>query len=133
MIIIPLKKGDTLHILNTGPSHAQQIGHLHIILTNECTDGNHLLVPISTKRPNCDTTCLLGKGDHPFIVHDSFVFYARTQIYPAKHIKERIINGDITRRDPFEERVFGYICKGLLESRHLPPIAQKYYQQNSGR
>lgn len=127
----PLLKRSTWHILNTGPAHAPERGHLHVILTNPCPAQKLLLVPISSRHPKCDTSCLLGKGDHPFLKHDSFVFYARAGIYSATDIHQRILSSDITYRGLIEERVFGFICKGVLESPHLPPKFKKYYVDNA--
>ena len=130
MTNIYLQKGDTLHIPDTGPDHDPKRGHLHIILTDECPDGKHLLVSVSSLRPKCDNSCLLGKGDHPFITRDSFISYAHADIYDARVIKERIKKGDITHRGQLESHIFGFVCAGVTISRLISPIKKNYYLAN---
>lgn len=124
-------RGATLHILNTGPSHEPQRGHLHVILTNKCGDGHFLLVPVCSQHEKCDRTCLLGVGDHPFIVKPTFVYYSHADIYPEANLVKRLTEGDITFREQFDPKVFALICNGLTESRMTPPKFKKYYLANT--
>ena len=62
--------------------------HLCIVLTDPTVIEPHqvLYAPVITARANCDTTCLLNVGDHPFIAHRSCVHYARAQIRNSSHL-----------------------------------------------
>jgi len=89
------------------------------------------LVPISSRHEKCDKTCLLGKGDHDFIVHDSFVFYAKADIYEDANIIYRVHKEkSITNKGLIDEKIFALICAGLLGSRYVRPLIKKYYEIN---
>ncbi len=48
--------------------------HLWVVINDpQAHDGTAVFVNVSTVREKSDTTCLLRRGDHPFIKHDSYV------------------------------------------------------------
>jgi hypothetical protein len=48
--------------------------HLWVIINDpQAHDGAAVFVNVSTIRAKTDTTCILRRGDHPFIKHDSYV------------------------------------------------------------
>jgi mRNA-degrading endonuclease toxin of MazEF toxin-antitoxin module len=48
--------------------------HLWVIINDpQAHDGTAVIVNVSTVREKTDTTCILRRGDHPFIKHDSYV------------------------------------------------------------
>lgn len=110
---------------------ARSSHHLFIVITNKCTLGNHLLIPICTKHRGCDQSCLLGKGDHDsFIVHDSYVCYARADLYNHEELRKKVKAGDIRYKDMLDERIFGFVCNGVITSKFTPPKMKKYYNEN---
>lgn len=127
-VFFPVRQ-TTLHIPNTGPRNQ---GHLFVILTNSCKNKQHLLVPICSVRPGCDRTCLLGKGDHKFIRHLSYVDYSNAGLFDTKILIKRVQDGTFSYEGLMPDKVFALICLGVLNSRHMTPRLRRYYEENSG-
>ena len=130
-----LVRRSTIIIPGTGGLSNPDGAHLNVILTNTCDQGNNLLVPICSvrdKRPH-DKTCLLGKGDHDFIRHSSYVFYAGMRIYPADHIEKKLQDRYFRLRELLDERVFALVCAGLNNSEYSEPQFQAYYASRIGK
>lgn len=127
MSIASLTKSAAIHIPNTGP---QGEGHLHIVLTNLCKEKNHLLVNVSSAHNKCDRTCLLGQGDHKFIVRPSFIIYAHAAIWKEEVLLKGINDQYMTYRGQIDAKVFALICTGLLTSPRTKPIIKEYYEAN---
>ena len=121
-----LQRRATLHIPDTGPKHEEEKGHLFIVLTNVCPEGDHLLVPVCSEHKRCDRTCLLGSGDHSFIKKPSYVAYSHARRYSADVLIKRVTESDITYRGLLKDQIFAMVCNGLMESR-LTPLAMKTY------
>src|ERR1051326_4869644 len=67
-----MKLGDAF--LGGGEVHGED--HLWFVINDPSAHGDvALIVNVSTVRPNAETTCLLQRGEHPFIQHDSYVRY----------------------------------------------------------
>lgn len=110
---VPYKKGTLL--IPTGGTN-----HLFVIVTDKCQSNEHLLVNVTTIRPNIkhDPTCELKSGDHPFIKQDSYVEYRRAEIKAAAWLTKMVDgfvyrpNTDVTDtllqliRDGFEDSPF---------------------------
>src|ERR1035438_10358093 len=68
-----MRCGDTLLIPAPGMGVTP---HLWIIATEPVTDTQLcVIVNVTTLRNSRDQTVMLRKGDHPFITHDSAIFY----------------------------------------------------------
>ncbi|MFM8333248.1 MAG: hypothetical protein ACKN9T_16335 [Candidatus Methylumidiphilus sp.] len=127
-LYVPFRKGSLL--IPTGPCQ-----HLHII----CNDPVFypakatlcfLAVNISSIDPllTHDASCILKPGDHPFITHDSFVYYKKADIFGATTTARRIAEGDITIHDPFDDAVFERILTGFSLSKEALPKIKKFVQ-----
>ena len=65
-------QGDTF--LGGGEVHG--VDHLWVIINDPAQHADRaLFVNVSTLRDDAETTCLLVKGEHPFITHESYVRY----------------------------------------------------------
>jgi hypothetical protein len=124
---MPLVRATALWIPNTGPAHDPERGHLYVVLTNTCVAGRNLIVPICSQHDKCDTTCLIGIGDHSFIKHASFVMYAKLEIVSADTILQKISSNQITDRGQFDAKAFAYVCAGIENSRKTKPSMKKYF------
>ncbi len=125
MIWFPVKRA-TLLIPNEPHPH-----HLNILLTDgyKWGESKHtLVVSISTLRKNSDKTCLLYKGDHEFIKHNSFVRYKSCKIIEVKKLEEGIKRNIFIGKHSIKEDIFARIVKGLLESPQTPPEAYEFYK-----
>ena len=67
-----MKPGDTF--LGGGEMHGTH--HLWIVINDPAARGGEaVIVNVSTLRPDAETTCVLAKGEHAFIRHESYVRY----------------------------------------------------------
>ena len=62
--------------------------HLWIVITQPATES-HLcaVVSVTTLRNSKDQTVILRVGDHPFIRHDSTIFYGDAMIVDARRLE----------------------------------------------
>jgi hypothetical protein len=65
--------------------------HLWIVVTQPDTQ-THLcaIVSVTTLRNSKDQTVILRPGDHPFIRHDSTIFYGDAMIVDAQRLESEI-------------------------------------------
>lgn len=131
-LFVPLHR-TTLWIPETGPTSDPHKGHLFVVLTDPCPEGAVLLVPICSQYERCDKTCLVGAGDHPFLKHPSFVFYARLKTYVAAELVESEKAGNVTYRGLLDERLFGFICAGVERSPFSPLKFRAYFSEQIKR
>ncbi len=125
-LFVPVKQL-TVHIPNTGAT-----GHLFIILTNKCANGQHLLVPVCTQRKKFDRACLLGKGDHKFINDPSYIQYSNAALYESQILIKQVNSGVISYEGLLDEKVFAHVCNGVENSVHITPLHLEYYLTNKG-
>ena len=122
-----LVRSATIHIPNTGSVRDRAGGHLFIVLTRTCSNGQNLLVPVCTDRGRADRTCLLGVGDHPFIRSPSFIMYAHLALYDAQVLHDGVKSNAFGAEGLLEERIFARVCMGVSQSPHSAPRYQRYY------
>lgn len=72
--------------------------HLHIVCSDPMDfEGRQpqscLLLNISSVVARCDRTLVLTVGDHPFIQHDSFVYYKKAMIESAAVLQQNVVSG----------------------------------------
>lgn len=127
MPLNPLRRAALL--LPSGPAHDRDRLHLHIVLTDAVTvdpaqpDAHVVVVSVSSVVEGAphDSTCYLEVGDHPFIRHRSYVFYAVATAYPIATLEQMVVSGEIEVREPVSEDVMVRVTQGLLDSRHSKP------------
>jgi hypothetical protein len=129
-LFVPFKQ-TTIHVPGTGPAHDPDRGHLFIILTSPSAAGDVLSVSCSRAYPRCDRTCVLEAGCHRFIRKESFILYAKPEIYRVDLIRARVRDGDVTYKGLIGDGLFERICDGLLDSPHTPPYARTYFNLNA--
>jgi hypothetical protein len=131
-LFLPLRRASIL--IPSGPEGDQERKHLFILLTDPYKNINMddswiLMVSLSTIRTGVphDPTCILYVGDHPFIKHESYVFYQKARLENADKILRGIKSGQLIPQDPIDRSVFARVCKGLQESRLTPPKYLDFY------
>jgi hypothetical protein len=104
-------------------------GHLHIIISEPDIDKNVMVVNITTfyGTGREDNSCIIEKGDHPFVIHKSYIAY-----HHAKEINSiKLLNDKIRRTLVFKEDVTTTLLKriqdGAMKSRRLPLLFKKYF------
>ena len=107
---------------------AGRTNHLHIICNNPVfypIDGasSVLAVNISTVRESSiyDGTCILHRGDHPFVHHDSFVYYKDATILKVARADVLYREGSLIPKGQLSEDVFQRVLKGFFESEEVTP------------
>lgn len=123
---------------NTILSIAGKIDHLHIICTNQFFHkdtgaASVLAVNISslTDDDNCDKTCVLHAGDHPFIRHDSYVRYKDAVVMRVDRILEKVEDGEITVLSNVSEEVFLHVLSGFERSAQTKTKIKKLIRQHA--
>ena len=100
--------------------------HLFTVLTDPAKDNSVLLVNASTVYTGVvhDTTCYLNVGDHPFIRHLSYIFYAKSRIVTLQKLRTLVAARTIIYRPPpISVPVFERIIAGVggpqMDPEHL--------------
>lgn len=114
------------------PSGPKAQLHLHVVLTDECEDGQHLVASLSSSegKPWHDKTCVFAGGEHKAITKPSFVFYGATAQMNAAHITKMIASQYYKEQPPVSDQVCKAICDGVCKSEHTPRGAKRYYESN---
>jgi hypothetical protein len=63
-----------------------------------------------------DTACVLTKGCHPSIQHDSYVYYKGTRLEQVRDVQLRVTQGFYIPGTPVEPELLQRIRQGLLDS-----------------
>ncbi len=101
-----------------------KVDHLFIVIAVH--DTKVLVVNITSKKDNSDTSCILCKDDHIFITHDSIVNYADAMLTSIEKIELLLKNNTFLPNRPVEEDILKKIQKGGLNSPALPKKYIKY-------
>lgn len=110
--------------------------HLNIILSDGDGNGNCLVVSLTTWREGKDgkpfrgqdNSCVLDVGDHPFIKHKSWIYYAMARELPCNEIfNEIIISKKFERKEVFNPSVLLKIQEGARKSKFLPEELKQFF------
>jgi len=106
--------------------------HLFVVLTDACAAGAHLLVSLSSIKPNVfhDPACLVAAGEHPFVTVDSFVEYRLARTIDAAHIVKCVAGWVYTPREPVTPALLQRTCDGIEQTRFVPKRIHAYYMTN---
>lgn len=116
--------GQTFHIRKPG----QDTPHLWIVLTDQddSVPSRAVIVNITSMRSGADSTCVLRRGDHAFIRHESFVLYLDATIAPCDKLEEAVAAGIATRHDDLDDTLLQAIQDGLIASKFTPDRVKNY-------
>ena len=106
--------------------------HLHIILTNKCADGFHLLGSIATVRrgQRHDPICIIEADEHPFINRLSYAIYRRFTTVRSSHITKCVDGWVYRKHDPISDDLYERICEGIADSDFTPRRIIEYWEEN---
>lgn len=66
-----------------------------------------------------DPACIVKEGDHPFIRHDSYMYYRQARVTPVDHTMEMVASGVWTPKDPFSTALMHRVMHGAFTSRQM--------------
>ena len=113
-----LKRGDAILMPK---KYADATPHVWILLTDPAED-QAAIVNVTTLRNHPDQTVILKVGDHPYITHDSIIFYADARIVPVTPIEEGLkMNTPIFRKlESCSTELIKRISEGVFASDFTP-------------
>lgn len=105
--------------------------HLWIVITPP-SEGEVVIVSVTTKRQKSETLVILKKGDHPFIEHDSVIAYRYSKVVTVESIETAIKNGTAKKREPASPSLLKRAQDGLLESDFISHGVRSLYKTFMG-
>ena len=101
--------------------------HLWIVLTEpEGYPPEVVIVNLTTRKPDSDTTLTLNAGDHPFIEHETVVYYADARLAKAGGIEQIVKYAGYGFHDDCSSDLLKRVRRGLLDSRYTPKKIKEY-------
>jgi hypothetical protein len=128
-----LSCGDTFLI----PKSGRQTEHLWIVVTDpEPETDLAVCVSITTRRSNSDTTVIILPGMHPFIRHDSVVYYSDAKILDLNKVQQaldaRMAGIVCERRESCSQQLVEMVRQGILSSKMTPNKVKDYCRKAWG-
>lgn len=91
--------------------------HLWIVVTvPEPETQLCAIVSVTTLRNSKDQTVLLRRGDHPFIRHDSTIFYGDAMIVDVRRLDAECAAGLAVAKDSCTAAILKFVQDGVLAS-----------------
>lgn len=121
--------GKTFH-LPTPPA-----GKYHFWIAATDPDGipeKFVMVNLTTKRSNSDTTVILDSKDHRFINHETVVYYLDARFVEVSIIQKAIREGISSFDDDCSNEVLERIQLGLMQSPFTPNKIKMYCREYLG-
>jgi hypothetical protein len=109
--------GDTF----LGAREVHGADHLWIIINDPAAhDDLALIVNLSSMRLRADTTCVLRRGDHPFIRHDSYVRFRSAKQAHVEDLETLIAAGRLRPQQPADAALVARIRAAAIASPEFP-------------
>lgn len=113
----------------SGPRDDLTRRHLFVLLTDPFGPAKQvLMVPVCSAASQCDNTCLISVGDHPFVRHESYVDYARCRLESANDLAKFVDSGYLVEKEPADGALVDRMGAGFSRSRFTKPFALEFYQ-----
>jgi hypothetical protein len=108
--------------------------HLWIIITQP-DPATHLcaIVSVTTLRESKDQTVILRVGDHPFVRHDSAIFYRGAMIADSTRIGGEIAAGLALAREKCTAATLKLVQDGVGASPFTPPKILRFCKERWSR
>ena len=133
MLFVPYRRATLL--VPSVPAHDPDQKHFFILLTDPAQIFDYkrkhsLLVGVTTVHAGIphDRACELHAGDHPFIKHKSFVYYAEARIEISQKLVDGVKRGIFSPQGMLAEDIFARVCHGLTLSRSTRSKVLAFYQ-----
>lgn len=108
--------------MKAGDTYRRNYGsHLWIIISDpELEPDQVLVVNLTTVRRGHDPACVLNRGDHSFIKHATYVYYAEAKILSNRELDVLHSRGDIMLEVPMDHSILIKIREGAAVSDFIP-------------
>jgi hypothetical protein len=108
--------------------------HLWIVVTQP-DPATHLcvIVSVTTLRNSKDQTVILHPGDHPFIRHDSTIFYGDAMIVDAERVENEIAAGLALAKEKCPNATLKLVQDGIGASPFTRPKILRFCRERWGR
>ena len=90
--------------------------HLRLVIAGPTPDGRVAIANFTTCTEGCDQSCIVCKGDHPYLKHDSFVYYQRASIEAVSDIQHLLGTRHCTLHQPLSNGLLKRIRDGAIAS-----------------
>lgn len=86
-----------------------------------------IMVSVTSIKPDYpyDAACVIRAGEHPFVTHDSYVYYRDPRIEPVAHVENLVETAVWQVKDSCSEELLNRIRAGLLASTRVPRYIKK--------
>lgn len=108
--------------------------HLWIVVTEADRVSNLCaIVSVTTLRNSKDQTVILRIGDHPFIRHESTIFYGDAMMVDVQRLEKEIAAGLAVRRDKCSEATLRLVQQGVSASPYTRPRFLRFCREQWGK
>ena len=118
----PVGAGTTFFL----PKPNQSTAHLWVVLTDPDNESPPHVAIVNLTSSAVDDTVILTRGDHPFVRHETYIYYEDAKIVPAQKLVEAVNMGISEYREEFQPAVLERVQDGLLTSPHVSPKVREY-------
>jgi hypothetical protein len=95
--------------------------HLWIVLSDPTKDpDNVLLVNLTTLDEHKERACVLNRGDHPWIRHESCVNYGDSVVTSLAKLNAALVGGALRVQAPMAPEILRKVRNGALDSERMP-------------
>ena len=119
-----MKAGDTYRFTRL-PGKKTDI-HLWVIISDPSLDDQKVLsINLTTHRPWKDGSCIIYPGEHPFVRHDTCIWYIEPRTTPLADLVSQLRAGLIAADEPVSGPLLERIRKGGCHSLSMPNGAKR--------
>ncbi|WP_235033830.1 hypothetical protein [Pantoea sp. 18069] len=115
------------------PSGPADFKHLFAIALGPASLGGYgnkphvIMVSVTSVKPEFphDAACVIMAGEHPFITHDSYVYYRDPRIESVDHVQKMVDQAVWQARESCSPELLARIRQGLKTSSRVPRYVKK--------
>ena len=125
----PVQQRDAF-LVPSGPASDPNSFHLFLVLTDPAKSDKILLANASTVYPKVahDTSCYLQIGDHPFVINQSYIVYAKARIISKAKFCSMIASSQVIHKPPpISIAVLSKIDVGFQTSPFADPDSRLFF------
>lgn len=113
-LLVPSGRGDKSHLFTVvlGPK----------LLAGHGGQQQVVMVSVTTVKPDFphDPACVIQAGEHPFIDHESYVYYREPRVEAVDHVERMIQTMGWQPKEPCSQALCEKILQGLKVSKRVP-------------